>query len=677
MRFSKLPVWKKILVILANPFRTAGRKFMGLSMTKKVIAGIVAAAVTGTTVTGGVVFAKDYGSKAPEPLEAVLEVVPVEETETEEPVTEEVTEEETEETFAEELKLVGVSIEKDLKVKIQNSLDEDVTGYEFEITVTPDGKEEGKTYDDGDKDGVIYIAEIDAGDYSVALTGFPEDEEFIVPEPITVTVKDKIEYKKVDVSDQIKKDSQVSASEDAQKNNALPVESSAAATVESMTKQNAASAQTGGNTVSGSSVTISGLPQATITTSTGSVTLDLGTETVTPAPAVETPQPATVQETPSTEVPATETVQETSSATGASSAETAPIGVATVKPLMRRMLRTGETMVSKTATLTYPTGATLYNGLNATTASGALSVSPAVDGLSVTWTSLDPAVVTVTGNGLSFTLNAVAAGKTSVTAVITYNGKEAGNVTFPVEVLDLSGTVLKDASGNTLYMDAACTVVATAKDYSESATYYVQPTNTNTTGGARTGIDVSKWQGTINWAAVKASGVDFAIIRCGYRGSQTGVLVEDPTFRQNIQGATAAGLRVGVYFFTQAVSEVEAVEEASMCLQLCSGYNLALPIFIDTEDGARAQGLDRGTRTAIMNAFCQTIANSGRRPGVYASTSWYNTMLNAGSLGGWTIWVAQYAAACQYKGSYSMWQYTSKGSVPGVSGSCDMNVSFI
>lgn len=664
MRFSQMPTWRKILAIIGNGFRTVGVKFMGLSTAKKVIAAVVAAAVAGTSITGGVVFARDYGAGKPEPLSAVIEGVPVTETESEEEETElPETEEETEEVAA-EIRLVGVSIERDLKVKIQNSEDQDIEGFDFEITVTPEGKDEGKTYDDGDKDGVIYIAEIDAGDYVVALTGFPEEEEFIVPEPITVTVKDKIAYEKVDVSDQIKKDSQVSAAEDAEKKNSLPVESSAAATVEALTQQSAeGAASQAGNVVSGSNVTISGLPQATITSATGSVTLDLGTET----PVTQTPETGTATETPAgtVETPAaTETVS--------------PTGIATIRPLARRLVRTGETgTVQKTATLTYPTGATLYNGAGATTASGSMSVSPAVDGLSVTWTSADPAVVSVQGDGLSFTLNAGNAGTTTISAVITYNGKEAGTVTFPVEVLDLSGTTLKDSSGNLLYLDEACTIVATAKDYSPSATYYVQPTNTNTTGGARTGIDVSKWQGSINWAAVKASGVDFAIIRCGYRGSQTGVLVEDPMFRQNIQGATAAGLRVGVYFFTQAVTEAEAVEEASMCLQLCSGYNLAFPIFIDTEDGARAQGLDRGSRTAIMNAFCQTIANSGRRPGIYASTSWYNTMLNAGSLGGWTIWVAQYAAACQYKGSYSMWQYTSKGSVPGVSGSCDMNVSFI
>ena len=245
------------------------------------------------------------------------------------------------------------------------------------------------------------------------------------------------------------------------------------------------------------------------------------------------------------------------------------------------------------------------------------------------------------------------------------------DISIPVTVTDAGTVQLSDTSGNKLYKDAACTTAATLKDYAADATYYIPGSF-----GSGKGIDVSKWNGSINWAAVKAAGIDFAIIRVGYRGSQTGALVEDPYFRKNIQGAAAAGLKVGVYFFTQAVTEAEAVEEASMCLQLCSGYGLSYPIFIDTEDGARAQGLDAGTRTAVVNAFCRTIANGGRRAGVYASTYWYNSKLNAGALGSYTIWVAQYAAACAYKGSYSMWQYSSKGSVPGISGYVDMNISY-
>lgn len=130
-------------------------------------------------------------------------------------------------------------------------------------------------------------------------------------------------------------------------------------------------------------------------------------------------------------------------------------------------------------------------------------------------------------------------------------------------------------------------------------------------GSGKNGIDVSSHQGNIDWASVKAAGINFAIIRVGYRGSQTGALVEDSCFKKNIQGATANGINVGVYFFTQATTEAEAVEEASMALTLCSGYNLSYPIFVDTENGsgaARANGLDKGTRTACVAAFCKTIA---------------------------------------------------------------------
>lgn len=192
------------------------------------------------------------------------------------------------------------------------------------------------------------------------------------------------------------------------------------------------------------------------------------------------------------------------------------------------------------------------------------------------------------------------------------------------------------------------------------------------------GIDVSKWNGSIDWNAVKNSGISFVIIRCGYRGSSTGVLVEDPTFRRNIQGATAAGLKVGVYFFTQAINEVEAVEEASMVISLIKGYGISYPVFIDTEQAnGRADGLDRATRTAVCRAFCETIRNAGYSAGVYASKSWYNDNLNYGSLSGYRIWLAQYRSEPTFGNRYDMWQYTDKGTVNGISGKVDMNISYL
>lgn len=199
-------------------------------------------------------------------------------------------------------------------------------------------------------------------------------------------------------------------------------------------------------------------------------------------------------------------------------------------------------------------------------------------------------------------------------------------------------------------------------------------------GTASLGIDVSKWQGEIDWDKVKNDGIEFVIIRCGYRGSVTGTLVEDPYFEQNIRGATAAGLQVGVYFFTQAVNEVEAVEEASMVVSLIRDYELTYPVFIDTEgaggDG-RADSLSVEDRTAVCEAFCTTVANAGFEAGVYASRNWYNKNLETASLEDFVIWLAEYRSVPIYQGYYQMWQYTSKGSVNGISGNVDMNISYM
>ena len=193
------------------------------------------------------------------------------------------------------------------------------------------------------------------------------------------------------------------------------------------------------------------------------------------------------------------------------------------------------------------------------------------------------------------------------------------------------------------------------------------------------GIDVSKHNGSIDWNAVKNSGVSYVIIRCGYRGYSTGVLVEDPKFRSNIKGAKAAGLKVGVYVYSQAVNEVEAVEEASMAVGLASGYGLDYPIFIDVEgSGGRGDGVSRDMRTAVCKAFCATVQDSGYSAGIYANKTWFNEKINTGSLTGYKIWLAQYASAPTYTATrYDMWQYSSKGRVSGISGNVDMNISYM
>lgn len=223
---------------------------------------------------------------------------------------------------------------------------------------------------------------------------------------------------------------------------------------------------------------------------------------------------------------------------------------------------------------------------------------------------------------------------------------------------------------------------AEAEDSAEANTDGDDTEIRQTSGVSKTGvlgIDVSKWQKEIDWDKVKNEGVDFAIIRCGYRGSVTGSLVEDPYFEQNIKGAQAAGIKVGVYFFTQAVNEVEAVEEASMVISLVRDYELQYPVFIDTEGAGgngRADSLNVEERTAVCEAFCTTVKNAGLEAGVYASRNWYNNKLTAGTLESYAIWLAEYRSVPLYQGYYQMWQYTSKGKINGINGNVDLNVSY-
>lgn len=200
------------------------------------------------------------------------------------------------------------------------------------------------------------------------------------------------------------------------------------------------------------------------------------------------------------------------------------------------------------------------------------------------------------------------------------------------------------------------------------------------TANSRVGIDVSKWNGEIDWEVVKAEGVDFAIIRCGYRGSSSGWLLEDPYFYKNLTGAKKAGIKVGLYFFTQATNLVEAVEEASMVVSLLGDTEIEYPVFIDTEGAGgngRADNLDPGTRTAVVNAFCQTIQNAGLDAGVYSGRNWFYNNLIVDEMEAPNVWLAEYRQTPLYEGRYDMWQYTSSGSVAGIEGRVDLNISYL
>ncbi|MBP5530072.1 MAG: Ig-like domain-containing protein [Lachnospiraceae bacterium] len=201
-------------------------------------------------------------------------------------------------------------------------------------------------------------------------------------------------------------------------------------------------------------------------------------------------------------------------------------------------------------------------------------------------------------------------------------------------------------------------------------------------GNGSRGIDVSTYNGTIDWTAVKNSGISFVIIRCGFRGYTKGGLIYDSKYKSYIQGASAAGLKVGLYFFSQAKNEAEAVEEASLCVNLAQGNTISYPIFIDSEyaNGARsgrADGLDKATRTAVCKAFCETIKSAGYTPGVYASKSWLNDKLDANQLSSYKIWLAHYTGQTDYTGKYDLWQHTAKGSVNGIKGNVDLDISYL
>ena len=344
----------------------------------------------------------------------------------------------------------------------------------------------------------------------------------------------------------------------------------------------------------------------------------------------------------------------------------------------------------------------------------------------VIWTTSDKAVATVDEKGVVTGLKAGSAKITATTKEKNADGKNLTAtcvVTVNSDAMNDTTTKLKDKNGNQLYVknadgsyrEAVYADYFTASEFYmktegqyaytgwqtiNGKTYFYDKSGKAVTGtqiiqgvtynfgsdgaiqtsvnGSKFGIDISRHNGKIDWNAVKSSGVDYVIIRCGYRGSSSGALITDQNFQSNIKGATAAGLKVGIYVFSQAINEVEAVKEASLAVSLAKGYKLTYPIFIDTESsGGRADKIDVATRTAVVNAFCQTVQSAGYQAGIYASKSWFETKLSMGSIGNYRIWLAQYAAAPTYSGRYDMWQYSSKGTISGINGKVDLNLSYL
>ena len=662
-----------------------------------------------------------------------------------------------------EVTLNLTSIQSDLKIKFVNkATGKLIGGVPFEVEVSNGKKTFGLK--DEDKDGIIYQTGIDNGTYQVTVKPFTGDDyqEYKLPtSAASVKVTDTIAYKKVDVSDEVKSESEINAAlEDTAAQNTA-VESALTDTVEwvESTKTPIGEGQAVYEEVPKQNIpnpwTVSSafvkLVDEGSSTDPGETT-DPPTEPEQPTDPPTDPEPP---ETPKQEFEAA--LDRTSLTMDVGKEETLKVNVTKGSELLSTItwsssnvsvasVDSGGKVTAKgageatiTATMLSSDGTTLgassctvkvTTSYSKVTISGAnevvvgktitLSAQTEPQGGKITWSSDNVNVAKVDGSGV---VTGVAAGTANIKATCSDAPGASAAWTVTVKSAVDGSAKLKDKDGNQMYYKDSSGAYREAvyDDYNKYDKFYKKSTVTSeyrytgwqtingsvyffdkngnyvtgeqviqgakytfgsdgklSTGSGTMGIDVSKHNGNIDWNAVKNSGVSFVIIRCGYRGSATGVLVEDEKFRSNIKGAKAAGLKVGVYFFCQAVNEVEAVEEASMAISLVSGYGLDMPIFLDVESaGGRADGISRDTRTAVCRAFCQTVQNSGYSASIYANKTWFNEKINTSSLTSYKIWLAQYASAPTYTATrYDMWQYSSKGRISGISGDVDLDIRY-
>ena len=198
---------------------------------------------------------------------------------------------------------------------------------------------------------------------------------------------------------------------------------------------------------------------------------------------------------------------------------------------------------------------------------------------------------------------------------------------------------------------------------------------------SKLGIDVSEYQNPVNWQQVKNAGVEYAMIRVGYRGyGEEGRLVEDAMFRSHMEGAVAAGLEVGVYFFSQAINEKETLEEVQFVLDRIKEYPVTYPVVYDTEeikdDVARTDNLTEEQFTQNCITFCDAIREAGYDTMIYANMKWMAFTLDMRKLTEYEKWYADYEPVPQCPYEFSMWQYTETGQLPGIEGNVDLNLWF-
>lgn len=193
------------------------------------------------------------------------------------------------------------------------------------------------------------------------------------------------------------------------------------------------------------------------------------------------------------------------------------------------------------------------------------------------------------------------------------------------------------------------------------------------------GVDVSVYQGKIKWKKVKKQGIDFAMIRVGYRATDSGRIQEDSRFSENLKGAEAAGLKVGVYFFSQANSVEEAVEEARYVVRKIRGKKISMPVAFDMEEtvGDRISHLSRKEKTEIADAFCTIIQSNGYIPMLYGNPKWLLTSINLGYLTRYPVWLAHYTDKTSYPFVFSMWQYSNSARIKGIPRKTDRNIYLV
>ena len=238
-----------------------------------------------------------------------------------------------------------------------------------------------------------------------------------------------------------------------------------------------------------------------------------------------------------------------------------------------------------------------------------------------------------------------------------------------------------DGAGGTIWVDEAKVLSPFSLDrYAFSVTNGI----VNYTKDGLTlerGIDVSEYQHEIDWQAVAASGIQFAIIRLGYRGTSLGSLNADTYYAENIQKARAAGLKVGGYFYSQAVSLMEAAEEAVFTAQLLEGYHLDLPVFFDWEnfgdEGVRTNDVSAETITACCVEYCKLLASEGIAVGVYSSIPHVYWQYLLDDLDGLTVWMGDPGNWPEFYYEHTYWQYSFTGTVPGIEGNVDLDVRYV